>query len=188
MTNLAILDLETSGINPNKHSVLEIGLVPLDDKIEPFHAYIKSKNIIWSEYAKDNFKKFSSEWEINAISPEKAVRNLSQYIKNNFSNKKITLIGHNIGFDISFLKKLAFDANLDEIPGISHRAVDTHTLLYILNSQGKIPDSALTSDGAFDHFGVTPPSKLRHTALGDAIATQKLFKNILKLLDVNQIK
>lgn len=188
MTNLAILDLETSGVNPNKHSVLEIGLVPLDDNIQPFHAYIKSKDIVWSEYAKENFKKFSSAWEEKSALPEDVVRNLSLYLRENFPNTKVTLIGHNIGFDISFLKKLAFDANLEEIPGISHRAIDTHTLLYILSSQGKIPDSALTSDGAFNYFGVTPPSKLRHTALGDALATKKLFIKISKLLNTDYIK
>ncbi len=181
MKNLAVLDLETSGVNPNKHSVLEIGIIPLDKK-PAFHIYIKSDNISWSEFALENFKKFSSRWDAEAVPPAEAVKALSNYLLDNFNGEKVTLIGHNIGFDVSFLKKLAFDAGLDEIPYISHRVIDTHTLLYILSSQGLVPESALSSDGAFKHFNIEPNEESRHTAIGDAIATKKLFKSVLNLL------
>ncbi|TRO32681.1 3'-5' exonuclease [Pseudomonas sp. ALS1131] len=185
MTNLAILDLETSGINPNKHSVLEIGIIPLLEGIPPFHAYVKNEEIIWSDFAKENFQKISEEWNAQSTPPREAVQKLSDYLEENFPSKEITLIGHNIGFDISFLKKLAFDSGIDEIPGISHRVIDTHTLLFVLMSQGKLPESALTSSGAFSHFNISPPESIRHTALGDATATRELFKKISRLLNLH---
>lgn len=177
MNELVVLDLETSGTNPNKHSVLEIGICPVSDDIQNFQAYVKSPNIVWSDYAKKNFSKFSEKWNKQAVSPASAILALENYLKENFKNK-VTLIGHNIGFDISFLKKLASEAELEEIPHISHRAIDTHTLLYALHLQNKLPSEALTSDGAFSYFEIEVPTKDRHTALGDAIATKELFKKI----------
>lgn len=181
MNELVVLDLETSGVNPNKHSVLEIGICPISDKIPSFHAYVKTPNIIWSDYARKNFSNFAEKWEKQAIPPAAAIEALDNYLKENFKHKA-TLIGHNIGFDISFLKKLAYEAELDEIPRISHRAIDTHTLLYALHLQNKIPSNALTSDGAFSYFEIEVPTKDRHTALGDAIATKELFKKISEKL------
>lgn len=184
MNNLAIIDLETSGTNPSKHSILEIGIIPLQDEKESFHVYIKpTKKIHWSKYAKVNFEKYSENWEKHAVPPKTAIELLTKYLNRNFGDSKVTLIGHNIAFDLSFLKKLAYDAKLDEIPQISHRAIDTYTLLYILQSQDKIPELALNSDGAFKYFNIEPNEKDRHTALGDAIATKELFKRVTKLLN-----
>ncbi len=182
MKDLAILDLETSGINPQKHSVLEIGIVPLDDKKPIFHCYVRPINICWTDFAKKNFQRFLHKWETEAVSATEALKLLEAYVSENFNNRKLTLIGHNIGFDVSFLKKLASDAGLEEIPYFSHRAIDTHTLLFLLNMKGKIPDSALSSDGAFSHFGIEVQNSLRHTALGDAAATKELFRKVISLL------
>ena len=64
-------------------------------------------------------------------------------------------------------------------PQFSHRSIDTHTLLWTLASLGMVPPSACSSDGAFGHYKVSPPKELRHTALGDALATRDLLEAIL---------
>lgn len=183
MKDLAILDLETSGVNPQKHSILEIGIIPLDDNKPKFHCYVRPHHIAWSDFAKQNFQKFADRWMAEAVPEQEALHRLDHYLANTFPGKKLTLIGHNVGFDVSFLKKLANDSNLEEIPGLSHRAIDTHTLLFLLNLKGKLPDRALTSDGAFRHFEIEVPEELRHTALGDAAATKELFKKVIALFD-----
>jgi hypothetical protein len=88
---------------------------------------------------------------------------------------------------MAFLAKLAALAGQEGFAGLSHRSVDTHTLLFLLCLMGDIPSSALTSDGAFDYFGIRVPDEIRHTALGDALATSKLLLNLLPLVSDRSI-
>ena len=64
---------------------------------------------------------------------------------------------------------------------LSHRVIDTHSLLWFSAQNGLIPVEACSSDGAFSYFTCEPPSHLRHSALGDAIATKHLLNQLFKL-------
>ena len=181
--NLIVIDVETSGINPFLHEVIAIGLVPLDDELPKLTVYIRHEKIEWTEYAHQNFNKFACEWNYQAVPPQVACIEIENYLCRTFDGQLATAIGHNVGFDLSFLKRLAFQGARDQIKGLSHRAIDTHTLLYLLNLDRKIPETAITSDGALEFFSVDVEESARHTALGDAEATSKLFKRILEKID-----
>mgnify|MGYP001608867504 CR=1 FL=1 len=88
------------------------------------------------------------------------------------------LVGHNVGFDYSFLKQLVATTGHERLPKLSHRSVDTHSLLRCLAWLGRIPVSACSSDGALAHFGIDVADGERHTALGDARATLRLTEAI----------
>ena len=180
--NLVVIDVETSGVNPFKHEVLAIGIVPLIETIPPCLVYIRPLEIEWSTFARNNFDKFSTEWEEKAIPPSEACRVIEKYLAEVFNGQPATVIGHNVGFDIAFLRKLAFLAGKDEIAGISHRMLDTHTMLYLLYLNGLIPSTAMRSDEAFKHFSIKVNDAERHTALGDAIATRELVLKLFKML------
>lgn len=180
--DLVVVDLETSGVNPFRHDVLAVALVPLSVEASPQVFYVRPDTIEWSEYARRNFEKYSSEWEVSAIAPEAACDAIEAYLASTFGGRNVTPVGHNVGFDVAFLRRLAFLGGREQLAGLSHRAVDTHTLLYTLALQGLIPNEAVTSDGAFKHFGVKVDDKSRHTALGDAQATKEL---VSKLFDAS---
>ncbi|MCR6476873.1 3'-5' exonuclease [Variovorax sp. ZS18.2.2] len=177
--NLVAIDVETSGANPFKHDVLAIGIFPINRSIPPKNIYIRHEAIEWSSYAHEIFQAYATEWREKAVSPTLAYIEIEKYISENFQDQTITPVGHNIGFDLVFLKKLAFQSGNDQISGISHRAVDTHSLLYVLALENKIPSSAVTSDGAFSYFEIEIKEKDRHTAIGDAEATSDLLRKIL---------
>lgn len=179
---LVVVDLETSGVNPFRHDVLALALVPVNSALPPHVVFVKPPEIRWTEYARANFAKFAAEWERNAVSPVEACASIESYLASTFGGQAATPIGHNIGFDVAFLRKLAFLGNRDELPGLSHRAIDTHTLLYVLAASGRIPASAVSSTGAFTHFGINVNDNVRHTAFGDAVATRELFCRIVELL------
>lgn len=177
---LLVLDLETSGVNPFRHQVLSVGMVPLNGNEQPKVVYVRPKEICWTEYAQEHFAKYAAEWEAKAVPPTQACVEIERYLVDRFPHTAVTPVGHNVGFDVAFLRQLAFDGSRDQLAGLSHRAIDTHTLLYLLFHGGLIPSSALTSDGAFRHFGITVPKPLRHTALGDVVATRDLVRALLK--------
>jgi DNA polymerase-3 subunit epsilon len=93
---------------------------------------------------------------------------------------KITLAGHNVHFDANFLRSFfsANDKNFSEF--FSHRIIDTSSILYYLYLAGRIKQRAISSDEAFNLFDIKVEG--RHTAIGDAIATAKLFTKLLDLL------
>ncbi|SRR6266540_978328 len=186
-SSLVVVDVETSGINPFLNDVLAVGIAPLFANAQSLELYIRPNTIEWSPYAKDNFRKFRSEWELRAVAPSAACEIIEKYLLDNFSGNKVTPIGHNVGFDISFLKRLAFLGGRDELAGLSHRAIDTHTILYLLYLQDKLPITALNSDGAFQYFKIRVPDASRHTALGDALATRELILKLFDLLDTGVI-
>jgi DNA polymerase III epsilon subunit-like protein len=178
---LVIVDLETSGVNPFAHEVLAVGLVPMNDELPSTTVYVRPPEIRWSEYARKNFAKYEVAWEAQALGPTEACAQIEDYLATTFGGAQTTAIGHNIGFDIAFLRKLAFLGGRDELAGLSHRAIDTHTLLYVLAALGRVPDACVTSTGAFRQFGIEVPEAERHTALGDAQATRELLRKLLPL-------
>jgi DNA polymerase-3 subunit epsilon len=179
-SNVVVIDVETSGLNPFQHQLLAVGLCPLWGPEEATTIFIKHPSITWTPAAKEYFHKYQSEWEHRAISPTRACREIEAYFSRVSANRPVQLVGHNIAFDVSFLKQLAFLAGKDELVGASHRVLDTYTMLFLLNQKGLIPSSALTSDGAFKHFGIRVNEAQRHTAMGDALATRELVQALLE--------
>ena len=179
---LVAIDVETSGVNPFQHQILSLALVPLDLSKSPLELYVNEGEPEWQKIAADYFEGSRPTWKANGLSASEACKALSSYIENVFG-KQITVVGHNVGFDVAFLRQLAFRAGLDQVPLISHRVIDTHTILYLLHLSGVIPEDALSSDGAFRHFDIRPTASARHTALGDALATRELFARVLELWD-----
>lgn len=179
--NLVVVDIETTGTNPFVHDALCIALVPMDQSLPSKEIFIRHNSLEWSDFAKKNFDKFRSEWEERSVPPPLACDLIEEYLQRTFDGSMTTLIGHNIGFDVAFLRKVAFLGGRSELKNISHRMIDTHTILKVLMLQGKIPDTATSSDGAFNHFNIKPNASQRHTALHDANLTRILFQKLFEM-------
>jgi DNA polymerase-3 subunit epsilon len=178
--DLIVIDVETSGVNPFRHQLLSVALSPFDESLQSEVVYIRHEKIEWTPFALQNFSKFAADWERSAMSPESACEAIERYLRRLFPDRAAVAVGHNIGFDIAFLRQLAFLGGRDELEGLSHRSLDTHTMLYLLSAAGRIPASALTSDGAFEHFNIEINERDRHTAPGDVVATRDLLRKLLE--------
>ena len=186
--DLVVVDIETTGTNPFVHDALAVALVPINPKMPSFQVFVRHKNLSWSTFARSNFRKFEDQWRSEAVPADEACFEIENYIENTLGRNQITLIGHNVGFDVAFLRKIAFQGSRDQLKNISHRMIDTHTLLSLLAIEGKIPYSARTSDAALDYFKINVDTQKRHTALYDATATRELFIKTLEKLSNENIK
>ena len=182
LRDIVVLDVETTGTNPVIHDPVSVAFVPLADHLPTLSLAIRPPSPVWSEYAAANFSRFRSEWAHSALSPTEALVQAEQYLGRICEGRDAIVVGHNVGFDLAFLRKLATYSGKEDVTGISHRSVDTHSILFAAWLLGRIPEEALTSDGAFHYFQIIVPPEARHTALGDAIATKALFIRILELL------
>lgn len=184
LSRLIVVDTETTGANIFEHDLISYAFAPLiEGPVLEGYVYESSGNP-WSPVAKSYFEASRIRWEAEGVSPKRAVEDIENYLRGVCCGEEIIMVGHNVAFDRYFLEKLANQAGKARIEGLSHRSVDTHTLLVALHLNGTIPESATSSTGAFEYFGVAPPEQSRHTALGDTLATRQLLRRILKELKV----
>lgn len=184
MENLFVfIDTETSGLNPSLHKLLSIGLIVwsknnrIIDKREYFIKY-KKYNLTDESQRITNFN--LNEHEKRAISGKKVICEILTFLNKYFHNTKITLIGHNIGFDIGFLKKFFYLYNIDYSSIFSHRSIDTYSIYKSLIISNKINASFDSLSDALKYFNIE--SNNRHTAIGDCLMTVKLFEKLLDII------
>ena len=165
------MDTETTGLNVNEgHKIVSVGGIKiksyqlledqiLDELINPERDIpFASRNIhyISDDQVKDKPNIYQLE------------KKISNFLENTI------LVGHNVDFDIGFIKKNAAKTSLavtvKKIPSI-----DT-----ILLAAGLYP-SLESYELSFlcDHFRIKTFDQIRHSALGDAIITARLFLFLL---------
>jgi DNA polymerase III subunit epsilon len=183
---ILFIDTETGGLDPNQNSLLSVALVIWQkfEIIDSTEILIDDGILNVSEKAIEINKIDLSEHKIKALNSRDAINNFQKFLIKHFpQNEKITLGGHNINFDVNFLRHFLVRHNYDWYKRFSHRLVDTATILYYLYLSEKLKEKAISSDEAFKLFGIKVDQ--RHSALGDAIATAKLFTSLLRVIEKN---
>lgn len=180
---LLFIDTETGGLDPGKHSLLSLALVIWEDTeiIDSQELLINDGVLSVTQDALSVNRIDLEKHKQSAISSSQAIEKIFLFTGKYFTqHTKITLAGHNVHFDADFLKSFLSKNNKDFRSFFSHRIIDTSSILYYLYLAGHIKHRAVSSDEAFDLFGIKVEG--RHTALGDAIATAKLFSRLLDLI------
>lgn len=177
------LDTETGGIDPQKHSLLSVGMIVWEDGVLGARELININdglNICTKEALSIN--KINIDEHIkNAVSPKDAVNEIINFIEEHFGKgERVTLIGHNITFDIGFLKQLFKNNNCEYGKYFSHRSVDNHTIMFYLQICGIIKDKIISSRDALKYFNIKPVD--RHNDLGDAIDTATVFNKLVEVV------
>jgi len=179
---LLFIDTETGGLNPEKHSLLSLAMVVWEDMeiIDSQEILINDGQLSVTEEALSINKIDIGKHKKSAISSSQAIEQIFLFISKHFPHqRKITLAGHNVHFDIKFLRFFLSQNNESFNKLFSHRIIDTSSILYYLYLAGHLKKKAISSDEAFNLFEIKVDG--RHTAIGDAIATAKLFSKLLYL-------
>ncbi|MCB9079875.1 MAG: DEAD/DEAH box helicase [Anaerolineaceae bacterium] len=156
------LDIETTGLNPDRDEILEIGAVRFkgNQTYDEFSVLVNPGCPI--PYKIQQLTGILPE-DIEDAPPISAVTaDLQRFVGDN------PIIGHNINFDLSFLRK----------HGVLHEniGIDTFELASIL-----LPHATIYSLSALlEHLDVPPPEDGQaHRALDDAQAARQLFEALL---------
>lgn len=182
-TTYVIIDTETGGLDPNHHSLISVGLVDSSgNKMDEF--IVREPTLFADPRSMAIHGITEAQIETEGLTPNDAVDRFEAFFED--IDGTILLTGHNISFDLSFIKRLYRIAERQQPRRISHRSIDTHTMLWTAIQMGLLPTETSSSDGAFKHFNIEPPADKRHTALGDAIATQKLVSALLTLFSTSK--
>ncbi|MFA4953221.1 MAG: 3'-5' exonuclease [Candidatus Pacearchaeota archaeon] len=178
---MIIVDVETSGLNPLKHSILSIGAVDFFNPSNQFYGECKIPEGAEIDEKALEINGFSQEEIIN---PEKMELNelISDFFVWAEKIKPKILSGHNIHFDVSFLKSAFYKSGLPWVFG--HRTVDLHSegFTHHLKTGREIPIKDdrpnITSDFIHNYVGL-PEEPKPHNALIGAKMEAESFSRLI---------
>jgi len=167
---MIVLDIETTGTDPHRHSIVEVGAIDFDNP----ENYFNERCSIW-EGAEIDFKALEingltlDEIQDKTILTQKEL--ISRFIIWMDGIEDKTIAGQNVDFDINFLNESAARCGLNYILG--KRKVDQHSIVYAhflkRNSKPPLKDgfSNLNSDSIMNYVGI-PPEPKPHRAINGA--------------------
>lgn len=180
---MIVIDIEASGTNYNKHSIVSLGALDFDNPTNRFYGECK----IWSgahidegALAVNGF----SEAEITDANKMSEGELTRQFLEWSQHMGDRTLAGQNVSFDRDFLKMAC------EREGIAwelaHRTIDTHTLAWMhMVTHGIVPPidaehkrSALNLDAVLNYCGIEDEPE-PHNALTGALSHAEVISRLL---------
>jgi DNA polymerase III epsilon subunit-like protein len=180
---MIIVDVEASGTEHDKHSIVSIGAVDFDHPENRFYQECR----IW-----EGAHIMEGALEVNGFTaqqitdPSKKSEGdiVAEFLEWSFSMSDRTLVGQNVSFDRNFLKAAAERAKLSfDLP---YRTLDTHTMCWMhMIKAGKIPPidpqhkrSLLDLDAILNYCGIAEEPH-PHNALTGALCHAEVASRLL---------
>lgn len=153
------IDLETSGLEPKKDRILEIGVIKVIDgkPVDRYETLVDAGVRLKNEIVQ--LTGISEEMTKTGKPADVAIRECVEFVGD------LPLLGHCIRFDYSFLKKAAVNHNLK----FEKQALDTLKI-----ARKTLPELESRSLGALCQY-YKIPQKRSHRAIDDAMATHELY-------------
>ena len=161
------IDLETTGLDPDKDEIIEVGMVRVEpeEKCERYNQLFKP--IAPIPRAITQLTGIRTEDCQDQPSLEEKFSEILEFLQDDW------IIAHNVSFDLSFLQK-AHERFMPDFPFISaHRILDTLELSRILLPW--LPNHRLETIAEFLNIKKKP----EHRALADAEVTALIFRNLI---------
>lgn len=179
---MIVLDIEASGLVPDRCSILSLGAVDLDDPTNQFYDECR----IWEgAHVTDEALKvngFSRE-EIGDPAKKSEGELIASFIAWATDRPKDrTLAAQNIPFDRGFIEAAAHRAGLQS--PFAHRSLDVHSLVWMhMVNRGLAPPlqnhhSAISLDAALKYTGV-PEEPAPHNALTGALCHAEVIARVV---------
>ena len=171
--NLVFIDVETTGLSPIRHEIIEVACLVADGHsfqlVGSFDAKIKPEHIETAEPGALKVNGYSkSAWE-DALTQNDALMKVANIAPSG------VLVGWNIAFDWSFLDE-AFDKR-GIIHKFDHHKIDAPSVVYAkLFRKGRFSSLGLRKVAPF--FGIKLDEI--HTAKEDVRATYEIFKKLME--------
>lgn len=186
---LCAMDVETTGLDPQKHDVIQLAILPLDAQIKPLHTvhpfYVNMKpkrpeNI--DKNAAKAHKMDMAKLIIDGLDPWKCVDMFEEWFEklNLPVGKKIVPLAHNWIFDSAFIKEWMGHLSFEHFIDFHYR--DSMAAALFLNDRAdahvepypypKVSLSYCCSQLKIENIKA-------HDALSDCVATAEIYRRML---------
>ncbi len=178
---LAFIDTETTGLDVERHEIIQIGGVVVEPKtnpdgsvaydiVEEFEIKVKPEHIETAEKVALRVNGYDeAEW-VFAFTLKEAMTSFAE------KTKDAIMVGHNLAFDFAFLMR-AFSVTGVENKMHYHK-LDTISIAFAKSKKREDIDK-FSLYYLCQIFGIE--NKRAHTALADARATFELYKKLIAL-------
>jgi DNA polymerase III epsilon subunit-like protein len=181
---MIVLDIEASGTNYEKHSIVSLGAIDFSDPARQIYEECR----IWDgAHIEDEAMAVNGFTEEEIADPGKqSEADLThKFLAFALACPERTLAGQNVSFDRDFLKAAAHRAGHTDWP-FAHRTIDTHTLCYMhMVKRGIEPPtdpvkkhSKLNLDAVLNYCGI-PEEPKPHNALTGAKCHAEVISRLL---------
>ena len=180
---MLILDIEASGLNYEKNSIVSLGALDLENPTNRFYAECRVWDGAHIEEEALAVNGFTREeiLDVNKMTEGELIRNFKDWSKD-LHNR--TMAGQNVSFDRDMAKAAAHRAGLDW--NFAHRTIDVHTLGWMhMVKRGLTPPldeehhrSALNLDVLLTYCGI-PEEPQPHNALTGALCHGEVISRLL---------
>ena len=182
---IVVIDTETGGLDPARHSILSVGVALLEngkvlDAREWLVAEPEEELAYDQEALRINGINIEAHMKV-AEPPRDVLVGIADFIPRNFRQNRgrAQLAGHNIGFDVGFMRRLARLGGLPDYMRdmFAYKHLDTSVILQYLAARGELEYNPGSLGKACEFFGITLDNA--HTAKADAVATAELLARML---------
>lgn len=180
---MIVLDIEASGTEYEKHSIVSIGAIDIENPTRRFYGECRiwdGAHIMEDALAVNGFTE-AHITDASKMSEGELVRTFYEWSQHFFDR---TLAGQNVSFDRDFLKAAG---NREGLPwDFAHRTIDTHTLCWMhMVKRGITPPvdlqhrrSALNLDAILNYCGIEDEPE-PHNALTGALSHAEVIARLL---------
>ncbi len=179
---MLVLDVEASGTEAHKHSIVSLGALDFANPSNRFYgecrvwdgAHIMDEALVVNGFTREEITDPKKQSEADLV---------HSFLRWCEGLDERTLAGQNVSFDRDFLKYASQRAGHTEWP-IAYRTIDTHTLCYMhMVERGLQPPvrhrrSALNLDAVLNYCGI-PEEPSPHNALTGALSHAEVVARLL---------
>lgn len=180
---MLVVDVESSGMSPERDSILSIGALDIENPEKRFYGECR----VWDgAHINDEALAVNGFTHEQANDPTKKSEGglIQEFLDWTEHLSDRTITGQNPSFDRDFLRAAATRAHLAW--NLAHRTIDTHTLCYMhIIKSGEIPPldpehrrSTLDLDAILNYCGI-PDEPMPHNALTGALSHAEVTSRLL---------
>ena len=170
---IAFVDIESTGLDPERHEILEVGIVRVDPRtlevVDEFSTLARPEHLETADPTALSIAGFTAAaWE-KAPPLAEALAHAMPFLEGTI------VAGHNVGFDWSFITTGLRAARLP-LPRVDYHRLDTASVGWPLYANGEVESLSLNSFAK--HFGLERPTP--HRALADARVALAIARRLLE--------
>jgi DNA polymerase III epsilon subunit-like protein len=188
---IIFIDLETGGLNPKRHPIIQVAAIAVDSHLEPLEAFEAKIRFDEREANQNSLRKnhyHRGVWTREAHEPEEVARSLAEFLRRHATVPMLSskgrpycfaqLVAHNATFDGPFLHNW-YERLRIFLPARYHVLCTLQRAMWYFHEHQHEP---LPSDFKLatlcQYFGVTFHAASAHEALADVSATVALCQAI----------